>query len=189
MVRCRVRTYALSEGALPLSLLLITRCRVHPEGVIPLPLVSDYVLLSTRRSSAVRIASVPAVAATFCVLPGANLSTATRGRNSSVPADTALPGANKSLARERDAPAAVFDVPDPALRDAHDACRNVSVRTDTLSHVDITPLTERKHRCVKCASSGFCKKHCLSKSSHHKLSKHTHHASHTLMHTSRSERG
>ena len=37
-VRCRVRTYALPEGALSLSLLLLIRCRVHPEGVIPLPL-------------------------------------------------------------------------------------------------------------------------------------------------------
>ena len=41
------------------------------------------------------------------------------------------------------------------VRDAHDACRNVSVRTDTLSHVDTTPLTERKHRCVSAQVRGF----------------------------------
>jgi hypothetical protein len=54
----------------------------------------------------------------------------------------------------------------------------VSVDTDTAqkSPIGILPLTERKHTCVKCASLGFCKQHCISKSSRLKPHKHTTHA-------------
>ena len=105
--------------------------------------------LKSRRG---RIAQVPVA---DCALPGVGLSRSTRGRQI-VP----------------DVPdAEVLQVPVAALSGEHKLCvthnRKVSVDTDNtcaqLSTNGITPLTDRKHKCVYCASMGRCNKHCFTK--------------------------
>ena len=63
----------------------------------------------------------------------------------------------------------VLQVPVAALSGEYKLCathRNVSVDTDDtcaqLSANDMTPLTDRKHKCANCASMGLCKKHCIA---------------------------
>ena len=119
----------------PLSLLLTVRCRVIVKSHAEIALFKFLSLIVRCQ--------------------GVGLSRSTRGRQI-VP----------------DVPdAEVLQVPVAALSGEHKLCvthnRKVSVNTDNtcaqLSTNGITSLTDRKHKCVYCASMGRCNKHCFTK--------------------------
>lgn len=94
----------------------------------------------TKKSREARGRTLPVPVA--CAFPGMSLPTATRGRDPTVPAECALPAGK----RDAPVPAAVSDVPDPAL---HDECRSVSVDTATAdeSHWHSAPFWTQTHMC------------------------------------------
>ena len=118
-----------------------------------------------------RIAEVPI---TDCALPGVRVSSSTRGRQT-IPVVPDVPDISDEPDTDiSDDPDAddVLQVPVAALSgectlgatrrkvfvDPDDTCAQLSAN-------DISPLTDRKHRCANCASMGLCKKHCIAERS------------------------
>ena len=181
-VRCRVQTRRAEVGAVPASIFSVSAAAsalpdayksraVRGRNFSTFVPAAECALPGATKPRRGRIAEVPIA---DCALPGVRVSSSTRGRQT-IPVVPDVPDISDEPDTDiSDDPDAddVLQVPVAALSgectlgatrrkvfvDPDDTCAQLSAN-------DISPLTDRKHRCANCASMGLCKKHCITERS------------------------